>query len=70
MITLYDNWKTIIKKAWSIRLMLLAGLLSGCEVIVPLFADALPRNIFAVLSGMSVMGALIARLVVQKDLPQ
>lgn len=70
MITLYDNWQTILKKAWSIRLMLLAGLLSGCEVIVPLFADTLPRNVFAVLSGMSVMGALIARLIVQKDLPK
>lgn len=67
---LYNNWRTILKRAWSIRLMLLAGLLSGCEVIVPLFADALPRDVFAALSGLSVMAALVARLVVQKDLPE
>lgn len=49
--------------------MLLAGILSGCEVVVPLFADTLPRNVFALLSGLSVTAALIARLVAQKDLP-
>ncbi len=69
MMRLYDDWTTILKKAWSIRLMLLAGLLSGCEIVVPLFADAMPRNVFAALSGAATMGALIARLVAQKDLP-
>ena len=66
---LYKNWREIVKKAWSVRLMLLAGILSGCEVVVPLFADTLPRNVFALLSGLSVTAALIARLVAQKDLP-
>ena len=64
---LYSNWKTILRKAWSVRLMLLAGLLSGCEVIVPLYADALPQNTFAALSGITVCAALVARLVAQRD---
>lgn len=64
---LYDNWKDILRRAWSIRLMLLAGLLSGCEVILPLFIDAMPRNVFAILSMMAVSGAFVARLVAQKD---
>jgi hypothetical protein len=63
---LYDNWKDILRRAWSIRLMLLAGLLSGCEVILPLFIDAMPRNVFAILSMMAVSGAFVARLVAQK----
>ena len=64
---LYDNWKDILRRAWSIRLMLLAGLLSGCEVILPLFIDAMPRNVFAILSLLAVSGAFVARLVAQKE---
>lgn len=64
---LYDNWKDILRRAGSIRLMLLAGLLSGCEVILPLFIDAMPRNVFAILSLLAVSGAFVARLVAQKD---
>lgn len=64
---LYGNWKDILKRAWSIRLMLLAGLLSGCEVILPLFIDAMPRNVFAILSLLAVSGAFVSRLVAQKD---
>lgn len=67
-ITLYDNWQDIVRKAWSIRFIVLAGLLSGCEVILPLFSDAIPRNTFAALSLIAVMAAFIARIVAQKDL--
>lgn len=64
---LINDWKRVLRKAWSIRLMLLASLLSGCEVILPLFSDAIPRNIFAALSMLTVAGAMIARVVAQKD---
>lgn len=60
------DWKKVLRRAWSIRLMLLAGLLSGCEVVLPLFVDAIPRNLFAVLSMLTVMGAMVARLVAQR----
>jgi hypothetical protein len=65
---LAPNWKRILKKAWSIRLMLLAGLLSGCEVILPLYSEAIPRNIFAGLSMLAIAGGFIARLVAQKEM--
>ena len=42
--TLKPNWREIFKKAWSIRLGVLAGLFSGAEVVLPLFVDSLPRN--------------------------
>lgn len=64
---LYDNWKEIVLKAWSIRFMLLAGLLSGVEVALPFFESYFPRGIFAALSGVSVGAAFVARLVAQRD---
>ena len=65
---LYDNWKDIVKHAWSIRFIILAGLLSGCEVILPLFSDSIPDKLFAVLSFVFVAAAFVARIVAQKDL--
>lgn len=67
MIHLSDDWRRILRKAWSIRFIILAGLLSGAEVILPFFADAIPRGIFAVLSFAAVSAAFIARIVAQKD---
>lgn len=63
---LYENWLEILKKAWSVRLMVLAGILSGCEIILPFYADVFPRNTFAALSFFAVFAALIARIVAQK----
>jgi len=64
---LYSNWKQILRQAWSIRFMLIAGLLSAIEVIFPFFADQLPRGLFAALSGIFVGAAFMARLVAQRD---
>lgn len=62
---LYQDWRRILRKAWSVRLGVLAGLFSAAEVILPLFVDAIPRNLFALLSFVAVMGAVVARLVAQ-----
>ena len=64
---LKPDWKTIVRRAWSVRLMVLAALLSGAEVILPLFSQAMPRNLFAALSFVAVAGAFVARLLVQKE---
>jgi hypothetical protein len=64
---LADDWKVILKKAWSIRLIVLAGVLSAIEVVLPFFSNDIPRGPFAVMSFMAVSGAFIARLVAQKD---
>ena len=62
---LIDNASGVLRKAWSVRLGIVAGLFSGAEIIVPLFADAMPRSVFAALSFAAVMGAVIARFVAQ-----
>lgn len=64
---LYDNWKSILRKAWSIRLMVLAGLFSGVEAVLPMFQEAFPKGLFAGLSALTVMAAFVSRLVAQKD---
>lgn len=65
---LYTNWKEIVRKAWSIKFIILAGILSASEVILPLFFDYFDRGTFAVLSFVAVSGAFITRLVAQKDI--
>jgi len=67
-IRLAPDWKLILRKAWSIRLMLLAGILTGCEAVLPLYQDTIPRGLFAVLSMIAIVGGFIARLLAQKDM--
>ena len=65
---LYDNWREILRRRWSLRFIILAGILSGIEMALPLFSDAIPRNLFAILSFVSVSAAFVARLVAQKGI--
>jgi len=67
-VRLYDNWREIVRRSWSLRFIILAGMLSGCEIVLPLFADQIPRNLFAVLSFAAVSAAFVARLVAQKGI--
>ena len=62
---LHDNWPYLLRKSWSVRWIIVAGLLAGAEVILPMFGDSIPRNWFAALMFVATMGALWARLLVQ-----
>lgn len=62
---LIDNATVVLRKAWSVRLGIVAGIFSAAEVVIPFFADEMPRNVFAILSFVAVMGAVIARFVAQ-----
>lgn len=63
---LKDDWKRILRDAWSVRLIVLAAVLTGAEVALPLFGEEMPRGVFAALSGFVTVAALIARLLVQR----
>lgn len=65
--TLLTEWKRIVRKAWSIRFMALAGLLTGLEVVLPFISDAIPRGVFAGMSFIAVGGGFVARLIAQKE---
>jgi hypothetical protein len=64
---LSPDWKEVVKKAWSIRLILLAGLLTGIEAILPFLGRDLPYLKFITLAV--VMAAFVARITAQKNLP-
>ncbi len=65
--TLKDDWRDVVRKAWSVKFMVLAFVLTMAEVMLPFFSDAVPPKLFAVLSGLAVAGAFVTRLLAQKD---
>lgn len=62
------DWRRILSRAWSVRLMILAALLSGIEVALPFFQFQIRPGVFAALSALVTMAAFVARIAVQKDL--
>ena len=67
---LLDDWRKIARRAWSIRLSIIAALFTAAEVVVPLFGDALPRGAFVLLAFAASIGATIARIVAQPEMRQ
>lgn len=65
---LVPNWRAVLRHAWSVRLALLAAVLSGLEVALPYLAPYLPipDRLFAVLAGLTAGSALFARFLAQK----
>lgn len=67
-ISLLPEWRRILRRAWSMRFGAVAAVFSVAEVVVPLYQDAMPRGVFAAVSGLAVVGGMIARVISQKDL--
>lgn len=68
---LVDNWKALLKQAWSVRLMFLASTLSGCEAVLNVVGvDSLPIPQWAKAGVVFVIVtmAAAARLVQQPEL--
>lgn len=64
---LKNDWKQILRNAWSVRLIVLAAALTGLEIGLPLYSEEMPRGLFAALSGVVTILALVARLLVQRS---
>lgn len=62
---LVPGWRRVFARAWSIRLAILAAILSGAEVALPYLDFLFPRGTFAALSGVVTLLAVIARLIAQ-----
>ena len=63
---LHDDWRWIVRKAWSIRFMAIAIITSGIEAVLPYFSDAIPRGVFAILTMVFAGGGFAARIIAQK----
>jgi hypothetical protein len=64
------DWRRVLRHAWSIRLIILAGILSGGEIALPLIDQVvdIPRGVFAGLSFVATAAAFVARLVAQQSI--
>jgi GH24 family phage-related lysozyme (muramidase) len=70
---LVENWRAVIRGAWSVRLMVIAAILSALPVFFSLLnAQALGLSpvVFAALSALASAGAVVARIVQQASLAQ
>lgn len=67
-----DDWRRVLRRAWSIRFSLLAAAFTAAEVVVPLFGDMLldvmPRGAFVLLAFAASIGATVARIVAQPEM--
>jgi hypothetical protein len=67
-VNLITDAKTVLLKAWSVRLALLGAAFSAAEVALPFFDPFLPPKTMAVLALIASAGAAIARVVAQPEL--
>ena len=65
---LIANWRAVLVRAWSMRLMFLAAILSGIEAALPAFSDLFPPNLFGAITALVVSAAMVARLLPQPSL--
>lgn len=67
---LYDNWQAILRRAWSVRFMGLAAVLTGAEAVVTVTGvDWMPLPVWARLAVLFALiaAAFVSRLVAQRD---
>lgn len=61
------NWRKLIKRAWSLRLMGLAAILTGAEACIPVLEPYINQQLFALIMFGLISSAFVARLVAQKE---
>lgn len=62
------DWKRVLRQAWSVRLALLAALLSSVEILVQMWAVIRPTPWFALGAAAVSLAAAVARIVSQPHL--
>lgn len=67
---LIPDARNVLKKAWSVRLIILAGVLSGIEVAAQLWLPNWPDGVLAAFSGAISAVALFARVAAQSDMEE
>lgn len=66
---LIPGWQGVLRRAWSIKFMLAAGLFTGLEFVLPYIHDFFPldRGVFAALGFIATAGGLVSRLIAQRQ---
>lgn len=66
---LIPNWRGVLRRAWSVRLIVVAALFAGIEVALPFVPQfyPIPAGVFAALTVVSAIAALASRIIAQKS---
>lgn len=71
---LIDEWRYVLRRTWSIRMILLAGFFSGAEAVVQIAVSLgwldklpLPAGVLAMIGFMASNLAFITRILAQKE---
>jgi hypothetical protein len=68
-LTLIEDWKAVIAKAWSVKFNIAATLFGAGEVIVALVQPAsIPNGIFAGIAAVISILSNVSRVLAQKEL--
>jgi hypothetical protein len=65
-VSLLPDWKDIVRRAWSVRLMLLAFVATLAEALWPVFAPEFEFRFAGVVSAVLIAAAFVARLMAQQ----
>ncbi|KTR06907.1 hypothetical protein NS365_05590 [Aureimonas ureilytica] len=67
---LVDDYRAVLKKAWSVRFMAAAFVFSALEIALPMLDGLLPipAGAFAAMTGLCTGAAFVSRLVAQQNL--
>ncbi len=78
MMQLAEDWRAVLRHAWSVRFGILAALLGGCSAVfaidpfilpLPLGAAAIIAGVTSAAASLAGIAATFSRIVSQKDLP-
>lgn len=67
---LVDDWKAIVRRAWSWWIMALISILSLIEAVFPFYTDMLDRTTAAIVTAALAIAGMVARLIAQKGLSE
>jgi hypothetical protein len=68
MVKLIPEWKSVLLKAWSVRLMAFMAILSAAELSLPLFRDTMGPASFAFLTFGVAAVAIFVRVLRQGNM--
>jgi hypothetical protein len=67
-VKLYDNWRQILKKSWSLKFVILAIILNAVVVVFPSYWDSFSRDTFSIIMMVLLIAAGTARVIAQHDI--
>lgn len=65
---LVEDWQVVIRKAWSFKLFIVAALFSAAEYVVPLYAQEMPRGLFAIVTFVVTIAGAVSRILAQRSM--